>query len=189
MERVWGRPTGAKATIEVVRHQGTPQESRELHTLLIDPAKGPAILKLKLSDGQRRSVAAVPPPAQRPERAVDEQTSADRVLNKLRSLTDPNLAISGSGFRGGLRSSGRTTQYPTVDLAKNAKEKKGPAQLEGVSYQTRLSTSIPNSLDMMVKSVVSRDQKEMRIKLNPVFQTTNRGPATPAGNSVLPGGY
>ena len=128
VERVWGRPTGAKATIEVIRHEGTARMIAKLYTVVIDPAKGPATFKLQLSDGQRKSVAAVPPPAQRPERPVDEQTSADRVLNKLRSLTDPNLAISGSGFRGGMRSTGKVARVATID---KAKEKKAPAQLEG----------------------------------------------------------
>src|SRR5262249_1988242 len=52
IRRVWGKPVADKVTIRVTKHQGSDNESVELHTLVLD-SKGEAKLKVNMADGRR----------------------------------------------------------------------------------------------------------------------------------------
>ena len=57
VERVWGRPVGAKVTLEVTRHQGTPRHRVEHHTIVVDKSNS---VQLTADDGRRQALASVP---------------------------------------------------------------------------------------------------------------------------------
>jgi tetratricopeptide (TPR) repeat protein len=81
--RAWGRPLGGKAAIEVVRHQGTPQEKIERHVLAIDTTN---TLRVMLDDGRRTEAATVPPPSVRQKDDADAPATTS-VAAQLRMMT------------------------------------------------------------------------------------------------------
>ena len=58
VDRTWGRPLGDKAKLEIVRHQGTPDETVELVTVNLATAQS---LSVKLDQGRRTTAAASRP--------------------------------------------------------------------------------------------------------------------------------
>ncbi|MFN4262011.1 MAG: hypothetical protein ACK4RK_22270, partial [Gemmataceae bacterium] len=106
VERIWGRPLGGKATLEIIRHQGSPQETRERHTIVLDQRHQ---LAISFANGRRTALASVP--VTLPERRAETQAglpAGNRTLNKLRALVEPAFAntdeeklmggVAGSGF-------------------------------------------------------------------------------------------
>ena len=92
----------------------------------------------------------MPPPAARPERETTDTTiGGDRVLTKLRTLTDPVMAES-SGIRGGMRStgmklaqpSGKPTTVPAASLPERG------------TYQTKVQSHMNSTMEMMAQTVV-----------------------------------
>lgn len=186
VDRVWGQPVVSKVTVTVIRHQGTAKERVEFHPMVLDRTKS---LKIALADGRRNSLASVPPPAsaQQSER-VDKPASPDRVLNKLRAMTDPALSEI-SGMRGGVASSGvAARQNSRTDVRSSPSV---PADPKLTTYQ-KVNSFMNNAIDMTARTTpVMGDNgqvQELRVKLNPVFQTTGRGPAMPT-NPLIPGGF
>ena len=78
VRQVIGQPTGGRVRIRAIRHQGTPQQSAEVHSL--DLGAGP--ISVRLEDGSRKELAQVP------EAVTDAQMETTR-------------AGEDSGFRGG----------------------------------------------------------------------------------------
>src|SRR5207302_1693424 len=66
IRKIWGRPLGGKATLEIIQHQGTPKESRQRTAVAFDRNH---TLTFNLEEGSRTSADSVPPPAanQRPK--------------------------------------------------------------------------------------------------------------------------
>src|SRR5262249_3486864 len=126
-----------------------------------------------------------PASAQQSER-VDKPVSPDRVLNKLRAMTDPMLSEM-SGMRGGVASSGAARQSRTdVRSAPSV-----PADPKLPTYP-KVNSFMNSAIDMPAGTtpVVGNNGQvqELRVKLNPVFQTTGRGAAMPT-NPLIPGGF
>src|SRR5262249_48142225 len=100
VERVWGHTLNNKATVTVIRHQGTPDEAQQRFTVA-RPTSRPLTVKL---DGGRRTELAYGPP-QKPvdltaRTAEAAEQGADRVLNQLRALADPEVTGTSQGPRG-----------------------------------------------------------------------------------------
>jgi hypothetical protein len=179
VRRIWGRPLGAKATLEIVQHKGTPRERLTRETVVLDRL---TTLSVKLADGRRTATASVPPPDARRRSTVIAIDDGARVLNQLRSLADPTFTPGDTGMRGGVASLG----LPTDDrqMIRNV-DRKGP---EVLAYQTRLDPVVNQSMDMTARAVVSADRSYVRLSLSPVFQTMGRmndGPLVT--NPLLPG--
>ena len=123
----------------------------------------------------------MPPPAARPERETTDTTiGGDRVLTKLRTLTDPVMAES-SGIRGGMRStgmklaqpSGKPTTVPAASLPERG------------TYQTKVQSHMNSTMEMMAQTVVDPKTGQSGIKLNPVYTGGNVGRVT---TPLIPGG-
>jgi hypothetical protein len=100
IRRIWGRPQGGKATLEIVRHQGTPREMRQRETVAFGRQY---VVPVTLEDGRRTELAYVPPqttPARR-TKAI-ELNDSTAVANKLRMVADPQFADSDTRMRAGL---------------------------------------------------------------------------------------
>ena len=108
VERVWGKPLGGKAQLEIIRHQGTPEETDELITLKIDSNVTRPIV-FDFEGGRRQETAYVPPAgAHRPIEDVGPRwTDRSEVMNKLRALADPDVRGYQQGIKGGVASAGR----------------------------------------------------------------------------------
>src|SRR5262249_15618751 len=60
VRRIWGRPLGSRAKLVIIKHQGTPDESREEQVIRFNKTYE---LKVKLEEGRRTRAASVPPPS------------------------------------------------------------------------------------------------------------------------------
>ena len=178
VRKVWGQPLGDKVTVKVTRHQGTPQQTQELHRLTLG-SDGVAYLKVNLEDGRRTALASVPPPAPRKV----EQTAAnrpDRVYNLLRAMAEPAYSgmtkqsmMGGSSAAGPL--TGQMLDVPT-DL--------GPELV----HQNKLNTgdALRTGAEIMGEAVVSSDRSKVTMRMAPVFQTATDH--SDVKLSVIPGG-
>ena len=180
LRRIWGRPLGGKATVEIIQHQGTPQESRRRETIVFDRSR---TLTFVLDEGRRTSAEYVPPPSARETRRkpADPQ-SGDAIFSKLRALADPELVGGESGLRGGLASLG--IQAPSKDLYKTPAR----GQSDVLTYQTKVTPLAANSVDFTMETTISPDQRTARVKLAPIFQSVHQAPMPSFSNPLIPGG-
>jgi hypothetical protein len=86
VDRVWGRPLGDKAQLEITRYKGTPREHTRVET--IDFRLGNTFT-FNLDNGRRTTAADVPPPSvvEKP----DAVTQFDNIetMRRLRAMADP----------------------------------------------------------------------------------------------------
>jgi hypothetical protein len=178
VDLVWGRPLGNKAKLEIIEHQGTPQET--VHVQTINLAEGRSAL-VQLADGRRTQAASVPPPAarKRPESPAEVAVSTDSVLNQLRALTDTEDV--GGGIRGSVGGFG-TPVATTRPEGKSARSRD-----DEVTYQTRVAPSVINSADMTVQATVSADRRYVRLSMSAMFNTVTRTQLQPVVNPFLTG--
>jgi hypothetical protein len=185
IKRIWGQPQGATAMIEVIAHQGTPQERIELRkAITCDFAKENPTCTVKLVDGRRTTVASVTPPpvVAPPDEKKAKLETGDQVLNKLRALADPDLTGAGSGVSGGF---GDLPPIP-AKLAPALQAARAP-----VAYQGKAASVVQNGVDMTFKPVITSDQRVVGVALNPVFQTMQQNVANAKPgvlNPAIPGG-
>ncbi|MBV9125970.1 MAG: hypothetical protein JO112_21675, partial [Planctomycetes bacterium] len=183
VKRLWGRPLGARATLKIIQHQGTPEERLTQETLVFD--QGTPTQTITLDTGRRSSAADVPPAwaYERPKSETEQLASSDRILTKLRSLVDPEITAEGSsGIRGAVAGPG----IP-VDTSADAKLP-DPAPGDQVAFQAKVSPFMTQTMDYTVQGVVTADRKHLRLSLSPVFQTLNVGSRPVITNPVIPGG-
>jgi hypothetical protein len=180
IRKVWGRPLGGKATLEIIQHQGTPKESRRRETIAFDRSH---TMKLSLDDGRRTSAEAVPPPAPRERSATPSAASSHTaVLNKLRSLADPESTGTESGT---------TRNSFTALLQQQSQPRPVAPQMRTNSaesimfYQTKVPPVATNGFDFTQQTSVSPDGSTTWVKLSPVFQSLQRGSDSPATVSPL----
>lgn len=183
VERVWGRPLGAKVTLEIIRHQGTAKERIEIHTIVLDRNN---TVKVTLDNGRRVSTASVPPPAAVKETEREGKLSnPDRVLNKLRAMADPSLTEL-TGVRASVNSTGsRAVNVPT---GRPTQLSATPASQTQTSYQ-KIGSFVNNALDLTTQTTIIPEKGEMRIKVNPVFQSAAGRGAAMQSNPLIPGGF
>jgi tetratricopeptide (TPR) repeat protein len=176
LRRIWGRPLGGKANLEIIEHMGTPRETHRRQTIEFDRTY---TMALALADGRRVKTEYVPPPA--PTRKPAEQqagpTPSDRVLTKLRGLADPEFTGTEYGVRGGAATLGATVSTPP-DL------KAGLPQ--DVVYQTKVAPVVNNGTDFTMQVSVSPQDGTTRLKLSPVFQTVDAARTPTIHNPYLP---
>src|SRR5262249_20690203 len=96
IRRLWGTPLGGKVRLEVIQHQGTPQEERSIGTVQIGQRYS---FTLQFKDGRRTELAALPPPEnQEAKKAAPARKRATQILLE---IADPDFAPSGGGIFGG----------------------------------------------------------------------------------------
>jgi hypothetical protein len=176
IRRIWGRPLGSKAKLVIIKHQGTPEESREEKVIRFDREHS---LTVKLDGGRRTSTAVLPPDEayKRPE-SKEDLASTSEVMTKLRNLADPEF-------------SGATPPRTWGSAGGSSRTGRGPMnrhQPEQVASQARVSPFFTNSVDLTAQAVVSADRRYVRLSVNPFFRVVT--PSTTAVFSVplIPGG-
>jgi hypothetical protein len=177
VRRIWGRPLGGRAKLVIIKHQGTPDESREELVIRFDRTH---TVKVTLENGRRRTAAEVPPPAAYQRPRTEPEARSDEVLIKLRDLVNPDVGSSNTGGRTG--SFGATPNRGKVSLNRN--------QPEEVNYETRVSPFAPSNIDMTVQAIVSADRRYVRLNVAPMFATwTGLGPGNLVNIPMVPGGF
>jgi hypothetical protein len=162
IRRIWGQPLGSKATLKIIQHQGTPDESVQQETIVFDRTH---TLQVVLKEGRRKSLAQVPPPTVHQRKSVARSPSGSEIRNKLLALADPDGYGVNRGMRGGVTSAGMPTDSDFKDSLPSGRQGGGQ-----VVFQGRV-TSVPNAMDLAAQAVVSADRRYVRLSLAPVFQT------------------
>lgn len=182
IRRIWGRPLGSKATVQVIEHQGTSEERIVLReSLAFDRTHK---LKVQLKDGRRTSVAQVSPYALARKPVKEQVTEGGNVLNKLRALADPELG-HGGGVRGGVSAGGTSAPVARSQRFDPATALAQPA------FQEKVTSFVNTGLEMTLQPIVSPDKQVIGVSLNPVIQTLEKAPASAPVivNPVIPGGW
>jgi hypothetical protein len=179
VKKVWGQPLGDKVTVTVTRHQGTPEQTQELHRLTIG-SDGVAYLKLNLDGGRRTGLASVPPPAPRKPAKAATVRGRDQMFLALQKMSEPAYAgMSKQAMMGG----GAATGPSAMQMFDTPTESAGPE----VAYQNRLTTGdLHAGTEMMGQAVVASDRSKITVHVSPVFQTATDHPEVKL--STIPGG-
>jgi hypothetical protein len=175
----WGKPLGNKAKLEVIQHQGTPQETVRPITINFADAN---TVTVPLKEGRRTELASVPPPEslQRSD-PLPDMPSTDRVLTQLRNLTDP-----GEGPTNGITGSVACNGTPSPG---KAAPKPYDSRGEQVRYQTRVEPFVTNTADLTAQATISADRRYVRLSLNATFNGVTGTRLQPGGRiPVIPGG-
>jgi hypothetical protein len=179
VRRVWGRPLGGKAVLEVIQHQGTPEETHRRETLVFDRIH---LTSVNLTDGQRNMAEFVP--AAPPSSPAKHKTLAgrDQVLNDLRALADGDHTRIDSSMRGATTASGST--QPSANPFAGAE----PRRDGGLMYQTRVTPVAQTGVDVIAQVSMDAGGSNMRVTLSPVFQGVQAQTAKAGmNNPLLPG--
>jgi tetratricopeptide (TPR) repeat protein len=177
LRRLWGQPLGGKVRVEVIQHQGTPEESRHLETLRIGQKH---TFHVALTGGRRTAPAAVPPPgaAEQAEAAVKPQSSM-RILRVLRDIAESDFsAFARGGIQGGFGAPMGSRAQPAV--ASSAK------QSDRLAFQTAISSL--GGVNLTTRTTVSADQRTMRVSLIPSFQQVGSSSTAVIDLPLIPGG-
>jgi hypothetical protein len=178
VSRLWGQPAGGKFRLEVIYHDGTPQEKHQVQTLTID--RDAVTVTIKLANGRRTELAAVVPPVAGGQPSWEEEkVKGNNIMGKLRDMADPvhsqlpkGLALGGKTAKGGL---------PVLPNAKK--------QNEQLVYQNGLTSSTGGGMYVTSQAHVSADGQYVRLSVNPVFQPQALSKGPPQFDiPLIPGG-
>jgi len=162
VRRIWGQPLGAKATLTIIEHQGTPQETQRRETVVFDREQ---TVTVALNQGRRTVSAQVPAEASWPRSHVVKQpTKKDwDVMTKMRALADPELEASLVGMQGGASSFGVPVQ-PNAAPA-------GPGAGNGgqIVFQAGVVPLNPTLTNLTAQATVSGDRRYVRLSVVPQF--------------------
>jgi tetratricopeptide (TPR) repeat protein len=189
VRRIWGAPLGGRARLEIIQHQGTPDETRRIETVRVD---NKTTLKVTLKDGRRTQVAPVAPDATvRRAELKDEVVKERRILEKLRDIADPYYAGEGparmSGGVGlaryGVRAEDVGARTPTAEQLKRKAD-------EQPVFQGAVAPLSGWSGNLTTTATVSADRRYVRLNVSPVFVSGfGSGLSRPTFNlSSIPGG-
>ena len=161
VEKVWGNPQGNKATIKVIRHQGTPEETVDYHTMTIGKSTE---LTVDLEQGRRRELAAIPSP-QDLVRYNQQSESNVQIMNKIRSLMNGTGSVglsNGAGIAGGV---GSTTNSVTPDALSAGAKRHG-----NLSWSTQLMSAKTVGVDIRAITTIKEDGTT-HVSASPVFDS------------------
>jgi tetratricopeptide (TPR) repeat protein len=178
VRRLWGQPASGKFRLEIIQHQGTPQEKHRIEVVTIDQQSA---VKFVLAGGRRKDVAQITP-ATLQQQARDEQVKNENVLTKLRALADP---VHGSLPRGISSGVSKAKGLPGVIPAL---AKQGNKSSEQVVFQDGIS-SVGGGMTVTTQARMSADGQYMRLSVQPVFQPGTIGTSAPRIEMpLIPGG-
>jgi tetratricopeptide (TPR) repeat protein len=180
VDRVWGRPLGGRAQLQIIHHQGTPQQQVDVVTVNVGE-KQPVTVTLE--NGRRTEPAAVPPPAALElPRDREEEARTSQVLTQLRNLADPEISSVDTGIRGGFSMYGTPSrpQLPTRMPERSSAEQ--------LAYQTKVASPVGNSAALTTRASLTADRNFVRLSLSPLFDTLKNGrPQAAVYNPLIPG--
>jgi hypothetical protein len=154
VDRIWGRPQGNKARIDVIFHQGTPQEIARPITVELSQS---TTVTVKLDEGRRTEAAFVPPPSAFEKSETPEEPEAPSVMRKLRTLTETGSTVVDGGMKA---NAGAGSAAPT----------RRPAPPKGntdeIVYQTKVAPFVVGSSDVTAQAIISADRRYVRLSLS-----------------------
>ena len=164
--------------LEIIQHQGTPEETHRRETLVFDRIH---MANFDLADGRRTTAEFVPPTAPTTSTKKQAVASTTNVLNDLRALADGDHTRIQAGMRGDRMTGGNTASATQVVQA----EPRAPG---GLMYQTKVTPVAQTGVDVIAQVSMDADGNSMRVKLSPVFQGVQAQNAKVGmNNPVIPG--
>ncbi len=148
VEKIWGEPTAGIANLDIVWHQGTPQEKRERRTITWKDSTVTQSM-VELDQGRRQGLS---PAADHESFALD--TSSKRPKAEFRRFLQANPTGGAAG--GGL--------VPFA-VAQGAVAGGGAVAFDPVV------TAIPDGVNLQAQAVVSADRRFVRMTLVPIVQS------------------
>lgn len=175
VDQIWGKPgpLGNKATIKVTRHQGTPDQTIEIHTIDL---KAKNTLNLTFEGGRRKGLASVLPQGMTPD-AIRKPERDQEVMNKIRALASGN-SPGMVGIGGGIGS--------TVQPADGARDSSDSPLVE-VSQFANIASIAPGGLEFQQQTIMSKDGKKVQVKMAPVFSTAEGAKQAKMKLDFIPG--
>jgi hypothetical protein len=172
VRRIWGRPVGGKAILEVIHHEGTPQRRVDRQTVELDRVQ---TLTVNLARGRRTAMNDVPP--LEAIRQLDDRDTAETTstaLQQLQNLATPIVTDSETGLRArpGIRDQSRRSSASKLSMDASPKPDDEIAGQGGVGQFA--NTAIPTGLSFTTQAVTSADRRYVRLSLNPVFSQVTR---------------
>jgi tetratricopeptide (TPR) repeat protein len=176
VRRNWGQTVGNKAKLKIVSHlAGTAQK---LHPLVTLDLNQPQIVKVKLVDGRRTTMAVVPPTPPPQSTAAQEERKGPSIYSKLYGLAHADF----SGAKNETRAAGWTpgARLPSAAYLPIRK------QPERTLFQTGL-TPMASGVDLTAQAVLSADRQSLRLSVTPFFQS-GPGSGQRVNMPLIPGG-
>ena len=167
VNRVWGRPLGERATIKVIRNQGTPDQTVEIYTLDL---KKQTSMTIALEGGRRHHLSPVLPMAAVTNSMLNPKRETE-VMDKLHAMTS-GMSVASSGMTGGTGSARRAgeVERPFMDMA----------------FQSSVSSMVPGGMEIQKETTVFKDHK-MSVKMSPVFQSVGNADQAKLKLDFIPG--
>lgn len=170
VRRVWGRPVGGKATLEIIKNQGTPEERIERSTVNLDDE---AVVTLDLKEGRRQTPATLAAPGVF-RQLVNERRLSQMASNQLDTLATP-VVIGGEG------------KMQAIQGVKAVTAKASEMEKLALLGETSVELPAQGSVGMATSIRSSADGKSTSIKVEPIFVkqnvTTNKLPIIPGSGS------
>ncbi|MCA9053876.1 MAG: hypothetical protein KDA75_08565 [Planctomycetaceae bacterium] len=143
VRHVWGEIVGNRATLTVIRHQGSPQEALTTKTIVLGPEE--SVTRVELSDGRRTSLRSV---------------SSQQVSAALPSQLPPKRGRRPAG----------APQEAAADYARSRGQLEGfeMRRTGAVGYQPVIQI-VPDGTTFTAQAVVSPDRRYVRIGVSPMF--------------------
>ncbi|MFL5342320.1 MAG: hypothetical protein ACJ8F7_19405, partial [Gemmataceae bacterium] len=183
VDRVWGRTTTGKAQVKVIRHQGTPDQFVEYHSIDVEK---PEPLKVSLTGGRRTELAYVPPPSRSVDPAREKVApSLERSINRLRALADPTFTGTEAPPK-----IGRVGGVGTVGAGLEPVRDGSGVRATNVAFTTKVD-SLPGSADLTAQTEIKvkrNGDTEVRVKVTPVYETSRLSETPVIDNPLIPGG-
>jgi hypothetical protein len=158
VRRLFGRPLGNRARVQIIQHLGTPKETHLLEIINLDKT---AVIKFELKSGRRTELASVAPVLPKKSEAREETpTGSVSVITKLRGMAFGDYS-SVTAPRGGAGTPGGQYKH----LASQA----APSQAAPMTGA--------GGVNLTAQVKMSADRSEANLVLQPVFQAVGNRPA------------
>jgi hypothetical protein len=174
VKRLWGTPLGGKFRLEIIRHQGTPQEERQVETVRIDQKH---TFKVQLKDGRRTTLAVVPSVESQSQQKA-ERVQLTNPYKLLRDIADSEYGGQSSPMSGGFGTSAAARPATAAQAQAN--------QSDRLAYQMAMTTM--TGVGLTARATVSEDQQSLRVSVIPNFQGLSSSSGRPVVDlPLIPG--
>jgi hypothetical protein len=154
LARAWGRTVGGKATVEIIKHQGTSDETIRRETVSLDQDQN---LTVKLENGRRAALADVPSEAALAALAAElKPAAAAEATAQLAALATPVVR----GSRGYIQADIIASENPIFRAARQQAPR---------AWQDTVTPAFSSGTGMAATGVPSADGSSVRVQFQPIF--------------------
>jgi hypothetical protein len=158
VRRIWGRPTGNKATLEIIQNQGTADERIERSTVTLDDE---STVTLDLKQGRRQSPAALASPDAFRSLVMERRMAQSLNNSSQLDIVATPVIVGGEG------------KVQTVQGVKSFTVKS--AEMDKLAMLGRTEVDLPSQGGVGLATSVhtTADGKKISMKVQPIFVKQN----------------